>query len=137
MRKSRFARLVDPEEYAALILVNLPHVIQTEAENEAYVRLLETLDAKRNPTPAEKELADLLTLLIEEFEERQYALNPGTPVENLVELMQANNLKQKDLVDIFGTPSIVSEVLSGKRSLTTEHVRRLSERFQVKPEIFI
>lgn len=82
-------------------------------------------------------MADLLTLLIEEFEERQYALNPGTPVENLVELMEANNLKQKDLVDIFGTPSIISEVLSGKRRLTTEHVRRLSERFQVTPEIFI
>ncbi len=137
MRKSRFARLVDPEEYAALISKNLPHVIQTEAENEAYVRLLKTLDAKSDPTPAEKELADLLTLLIEEFEDRQYALNPGTPVENLVELMEANNLKQKDLVDIFGTPSIISEVLSGKRSLTTGHVRRLSERFHVTPEIFI
>ncbi|MBZ5562279.1 MAG: helix-turn-helix domain-containing protein [Acidobacteriia bacterium] len=137
MRKSRFSRSVDPEEYATLISENLPHVIQTEAENEAYIRLLEALDAKSNPTPAEKELADLLTLLIEEFEERQYALNPGTPVENLVELMEANNLKQKDLVDIFGTPSIISEVLSGKRRLTTEHVRRLSERFQVTPEIFI
>ncbi len=137
MRKSRFARLVDPEEYATLISANLPHVIQTEAENEAYIRLLETLDAKSHATPAEKELADLLTLLVEEFEDRQYALKPGTPVENLVELMEANNLKQKDLVDIFGTPSIVSEVLRGKRSLTTEHVRRLSDRFQVTPEIFI
>ncbi len=53
------------------------------------------------------------------------------------ELMRASGLKQKDLVDIFGTPSIVSEVLKGKRNLTVEHIRRLSERFHVTPELFI
>lgn len=37
--------------------------------------------------------------------------------------MAANELKQKDLLDIFGTPSIVSEVLSGKRKFTTDHIR--------------
>ncbi|MGH9499598.1 MAG: helix-turn-helix domain-containing protein [Terriglobales bacterium] len=46
-------------------------------------------------------------------------------------------LKQKDLLDIFVTPSIVSEVLSGKRNLTTEHIRKLSRRFQVSLELFI
>jgi len=51
--------------------------------------------------------------------------------------MRASGLKQKDLVDIFGTPSIVSEVLKGKRNLTVEHIRRLSERFHVTPELFI
>jgi HTH-type transcriptional regulator/antitoxin HigA len=51
--------------------------------------------------------------------------------------MLANNLRQKDLLDIFGTPSIVSEVLHEKRQLTTEHIRRLSRRFQVSPEVFI
>jgi len=51
--------------------------------------------------------------------------------------MTANGLKQKDLLDIFGTPSIVSEVLHGKRQLTTGHIRKLSKRFQVSPEVFI
>jgi HTH-type transcriptional regulator/antitoxin HigA len=51
--------------------------------------------------------------------------------------MSANNLKQKDLLYVFGTPSIVSEVLHGKRQLTTEHIRRLSRRFHVSPEVFI
>ena len=53
------------------------------------------------------------------------------------ELMSANDLKQKDLLDIFGTSSIVSEVLSGKRRLTTEHIRRLSRRFHVPADVFI
>ena len=82
-------------------------------------------------------MAELLTLLIEDFEEKHYALNASTPVDVLNELMSANNLKQKDLLDIFGTPSIVSEVLHGKRQFTTEHIRRLSRRFRVSPEVLI
>jgi len=82
-------------------------------------------------------LAGLLTVLIENFEEQHYALQRATPVESLTEFMRASDLRQKDLVDIFGTPSIVSEVLKGRRNLTVEHIRRLSERFHVTPELFI
>ncbi len=85
---------------------------------------------------AERRMAELLTLLIEDFEEKHYALNAASPLEILNELMSANNLKQKNLLDVFGTPSIVSEVLRGKRKLTTEHIRRLSRRFHVSPELF-
>jgi len=51
--------------------------------------------------------------------------------------MQAHKLKQRDLVDVFGTPSIVSEVLGGKRHLATSHIRKLSERFHVPAELFL
>ena len=128
---------VDQDEYSCLLSKSLPHVIQNEAEIEHYIRTLEILDAKPNPTPAEKALADLLTILIEDFEEQHYALRKATPLENLTELMQAHNLKQRDLVDVFGTPSIVSEVLGGKRHLATSHIRKLSERFHVPAELFL
>ena len=125
-------------EYAALLSSTLPAVIRNEAENERYIAMLEELDRKGNRmTAAERRIADLLTLLIEDFEEKHYALETSSPVEVLSELMQANNLKQKDLLDVFGTPSIVSEVLHGKRQLTTEHIRRLSRRFNVSAELFI
>jgi HTH-type transcriptional regulator/antitoxin HigA len=125
-------------EYAALLSSTLPAVIRSEAENERYISLLEGLDSKGNRmTAAERRMAELLTLLIEDFEEKHYALNASTPVDVLNELMSANNLKQKDLLDIFGTPSIVSEVLHGKRQFTTEHIRRLSRRFRVSPEVLI
>ena len=130
-------KAVDQEEYSTLVGRSLPHVIRNERENEHYLRLLEALDAKLHPTPAEKELADLLTVLIENFEGERYALKKATPIESLTELREAHGLKQKDLVDIFGSPSIVSEVLNGKRRLTTEHIRRLSERFHVSPELFV
>jgi HTH-type transcriptional regulator / antitoxin HigA len=124
-------------EYAALLSSSLPTVIQSEAENERYIRLLEQLDSKGSRvTTAERRLAELLTLLIEDFEERHYALKAADPIAVLTELMEANSLKQKDLTDIFGTPSIISEVLNGKRKLTTEHIRKLSGRFHVSPEVF-
>ena len=130
-------KTVNHREYRVLVGKTVPRVIRDESENEHYTRLLESLDSKPNPTRAEKELAELLTVLIESFEEQHYALKRATPIESLTELMRASALKQKDLVDIFGTPSIVSEVLKGKRNLTVEHIRRLSERFHVTPELFI
>jgi HTH-type transcriptional regulator/antitoxin HigA len=125
-------------EYAALLSSTLPAVIRSEAENERYIALLEELDRKGSRmTAAERRMAELLTLLIEDFEEKHYAFKASSPVDVLNELMRANNLRQKDLLDVFGTPSIVSEVLHVKRHLTTEHVRRLSRRFNVSPEVFI
>jgi HTH-type transcriptional regulator/antitoxin HigA len=50
--------------------------------------------------------------------------------------MEAHKLRQKDLVDVFGTESIVSDVLNGKRNLTKEHIRRLSTRFHVSWSVF-
>jgi HTH-type transcriptional regulator/antitoxin HigA len=125
-------------EYSALLSRTLPAVIRSEAENERYIAMLEELDSKGNRmTAAERRMAELLTLLIEDFEEKRYALKAASPVEVLKELMSANGLKQKDLLDVFGTPSIVSEILHGKRRLTTEHIRRLSRRFHVPAAVFI
>jgi HTH-type transcriptional regulator / antitoxin HigA len=111
-------------------------VIHSEKENERYLAMLEELDRKSKLSPAEQRLAELLTLLIENFEEKAYALKPARPIEILSELIEANSLKQKDLVDVFGTPSIIFEVLNGKRGLTIDHIRKLSRRFHVSPEVF-
>ncbi len=125
-------------EYADLLARALPSVIHSEKEkeNERYLAMLEELDQKGKLSPAEQRLAELLTLLIADFEEKAYTLKPAKPTEILNELIEANSLKQKDLVDVFGAPSIVSEVLNGKRGLTIEHIRKLSRRFHVSPEVF-
>jgi HTH-type transcriptional regulator/antitoxin HigA len=125
-----------PPEYAALLARTAPAVIHSERENERCITMLEALDAKEKLTAAERRLAELLTVLIEDFEEEAYSLKPARPVEVLRELMESNGLRQKDLLDIFGTPSIASEVLREKRSLTVEHIRKLSRRFHVSPEVF-
>lgn len=124
-------------EYADLLARALPSVIHSEKENERYLAMLEELDEKGKLTAAEQRLAELLTLLIEDFEEKAYTLKAAKPIDILLELMKANDLKQKDLVDVFATPSIVSEVLNGKRGLTIEHIKKLSRRFHLSPEVFL
>ena len=124
-------------EYEALLRKVRPKVIRTEKENEAYTEILYDLDRRSaRLTAAEKELAELLTLLIEDFEEKRYRLPRGKPLDVLRFLMEQHHLQQKDLADVFGTPSIVSEVLNGKRELNKEQIGRLSARFHVSPELF-
>jgi HTH-type transcriptional regulator/antitoxin HigA len=112
-------------------------VIRSEEQNEAYIAALYGLESRHSKlTAAEAETADLLTLLIEDFEEKSYRLPKASPLEVIAFLMDQHDLKQKDLADVFGTPSIVSEMMNGKRDLNKEHIRRLSERFHVSPELF-
>jgi HTH-type transcriptional regulator / antitoxin HigA len=123
--------------YSALLVRFPPRVIRSEEQNESYIHALYELEQNQNSwTSEEAELADLLTLLIENYEEQQYQLPKSSPLQMLQFLIDQHGLKQKDLVDVFGTPSIVSEVLNGKRELSKEHIRRLSARFHVSPELF-
>ena len=124
-------------EYARLLSKSLPTVIHSDKQYDAMLHQLEELlEREADLNEAEREFADLLTLLIEEFEERSYQLPRANPVEVLQFLADQHGLKQKDLTDVFGTPSIVSEVLSGKRELNKDHIQKLSRRFDVSPEIF-
>jgi HTH-type transcriptional regulator / antitoxin HigA len=123
--------------YTALLVRFPPRVIHSDEQNEAYIQALYELEQHHADwSPEETDLADLLTLLIEDYEEKHYQLPKSSPRKLIEFLMEQHGLRQKDLVDVFGTPSIVSEVLSGKRDLSRQHIRRLSERFHVPPELF-
>jgi HTH-type transcriptional regulator / antitoxin HigA len=123
--------------YADLLAKAAPAVVRNEKENARCTAMLEDFDERYGDLTAnERKLADLLALLIEDFEAKCYQLPRASPLEAIAFLMDQHGLKQKDLVDIFGTPSIVSEVLSGKRTIHKEHISRLSERFHVSPELF-
>ena len=60
-----------------------------------------------------------------------------SPVETLEYLMRENNLKQKDLSEIFGGQSVVSDVLKGKREINKNQAKKLGEKFSVTPAAFI
>ncbi len=131
------ARALNVPEYAELLAQALPSVVHTEKENERLIAILEELEGKSNNwTLAEKKLAELLTFLIEQFEDENYTLKAAKPEDVLQELMDANHLKHKDLIDIFETEGAISAVLSGKREITKEQIKRLSKRFRVSPEVF-
>jgi HTH-type transcriptional regulator / antitoxin HigA len=113
-----------------------PKVITSDAQNERYISALLELEKKDRLSAKEREFAELLTVLIEEYEDEHYSIRAASPEEVLEHLMEANNLKQKDLAPLFGSESVVSEVLHGKRELNKHHIERLSKRFGVSPAVF-
>jgi HTH-type transcriptional regulator/antitoxin HigA len=131
------AEITDRREYAQLLSEALPHVIHSEAENERCTAVLDTLLHKKKRTAEERRLGELLTLLIEAYEEKRFAVrHPAGPIDILRHLIDANGLRQVNLLDVFGTASVASEVLSGKRDLSKAHISRLSQRFHVSPALF-
>lgn len=78
-----------------------------------------------------------LTDLVEKYEDLHIVVPSTSGVARLRHLMEANDLQQKDLVPLMGTPSIVSEVLSGKRRLALSHIQKLSGYFGLPADVFL
>lgn len=113
--------------------------IKTEADNENAIEFAGRLMKKGDKrSPEETRLLDLLVTLIEDFEEKAYPMGEtSNPQVALRELMREHELKQTDMVDIFGSQGVVSQVLNGKREISKAQARRLSERFRLPIDIFI
>lgn len=125
-------------EYAQLLAVMQPKVIESEAENEVYLaEVSKLMQMGEDLSPAQEKLLRLLVALIEIFEDQQYQLNPATSLEILQELMGDRSLKQKDLLPVFGSQGIASEVLSGKRSISKAQAKALGDFFRVSPTLFL
>jgi HTH-type transcriptional regulator / antitoxin HigA len=125
------------QEYGRLLTMVQPKVIETEEENEFYLaEVSKLMQLGENLSPAQEQLLRLLVNLIENFEDQQYQLNPATPLEILQEFVSDRGLKQKDLLPVFGSQGIASEVLSGKRSISKAQSKALGEFFKVSPTLF-
>jgi HTH-type transcriptional regulator / antitoxin HigA len=122
------------EKYA--LEASSPTAITSERQHEEYLAVLDKLASKERPTGEEEKYAEVLMTLIEAYEEEHHAIPDASPVEVLRALMEGNGLRQKDLAPIFGTESIVSEVLRKKRELNKAHIEKLSKRFGVSPAVF-
>src|ERR1017187_4179274 len=124
--------------YGKLLSQARPRVIKTEAENERAQAKLEALESRGRPRAGEEEaLADLLTVLIQQFEEVRYPLGHASPIDALRDFMEARSLRQRDLIPIFGASSVVSDVINGKRSISKNHARKLAEFFHIPVSMFI
>lgn len=128
---------LNEKTYGRLLERTLPHVIHTDEECERLTSELKRLDERERPSREEKELAELLTILIGEYEERRYPIRKASPRQTLQHLMEARNLTQKDLWKVFGSRGITSEVFHGKRSISKTQAKKLAEYFHVSVELFI
>ncbi len=121
---------------ARMIERGAPHVIESEEQLADYTKALYRLTAEPRPTRAQLKAIELLTLLIERYEEEQYSVPKASPADVLRFLLERHGLRQRDLAAELGGESVVSEVLSGKRRLNTTHIEHLSRRFHVSPAVF-
>lgn len=129
---------INPTAYAKLLARTLPRVITSEKENARILAELEKLDTRgRALTLEEQKLAELMTLLVRQFEESKYPLGHAEPREALRALMEDRGIRQRDLIPVFGSSSVASDVLNGKRSISKAHARRLAEYFHVPVRLFI
>jgi HTH-type transcriptional regulator / antitoxin HigA len=126
--------LADP---AKMIAKGAPHVIHNDEELEAYTNALFELTALENPSRSEAEAIELLTLLIERYEETHYPVPAADAVSVVRFLIERQDLTQRDLVPEFGSESAVSMFLARQRKLTLEQVRKLSERFKLPADVFV
>lgn len=126
--------LANPVE---MIAKGAPHVIHTEDELEVYTEELFRLTALENPSGYEAEAIELLTLLVERYEQEHYPIPAADPVSLVRFLMEREQLTQRDLIVQFGSESAVSMFLNGRRNLSVKQVKRLSDRFKLPAGLFI
>lgn len=104
-----------------------------------YYQALERLEVIFDSKPNSKEgdEAEVLSLLIENYENIHFPIEAPDPIEAIKIRMEELNLKQKDLVGVIGGKSRVSEILNKKKKLTVEMIRELERILQISPSVLI
>ena len=131
---------IDLKRYGRLLAKTTPCVIATKAEHERAIATVDALVEKgeRDMKPEEDALLDLLTNLIRDYERTVYPpREKSKPGEMVAFLLEQRVLNPSDLWPVIGSKSRVSEILSGKRSISKEQAKKLAEFFHVGVELFI
>jgi len=112
-------------------------IIKSERQYFAYCKTLEELATLKKKNKEQQETIELLTLLIEKWDEEHNTYEDADPIELLRYLMNENALKSVNLAKTLGiSPSLMSDILNYRRGLSKEIIRKLAERFKVSQELF-
>jgi HTH-type transcriptional regulator/antitoxin HigA len=110
--------------------------IKTEKDYRNALERLEVIfDAKIDTKEGDE--AEILSLLIENYENEHYPIEAPDPIEAIKIRMEELNMRQKDLVGIIGGKSRVSEILNRKKRLTVEMIRELEKILQISASVLV
>jgi len=115
--------------------MNIALIKKEEDYQAALDRLNEIFDAPDGSDESDE--ADLLALLIDEYEKKYFPIEAPDPIEAIRIRMEEMQLKQKDLADELGGTNRVSEILNRKRKLTVEMIRKLTEKLKLSASLLI
>ncbi len=124
------------DKYIQLLQQFPPRPINNDEQLEATQAQIDRLLDKNELSSEESDYLNVLGILVFEYEQAQDSIPDLYGVELLKVLIQERQLRQKDLVPIFKTESIISDILSGKRQLTVRHIQELSQFFSISPAVF-
>jgi len=110
--------------------------LKTELDYRLALKRMEDIFDAEIGTP-ESDEADILGLMIDEYEKKNYPIEAPDPIEAIKIRMEEMQLKQIDLIDVIGGKSRVSEVLNRKRKLTVGMIRNLTKRLNISPGVLI
>jgi HTH-type transcriptional regulator / antitoxin HigA len=126
----------EPTSYIELLKKFPPRPIKSEEELFAVQEVIDALLDSGEITSDQQDYLNVLGILVHEYEEKNVSIPDLNGVELLQALIDELDLKQKDLVAIFKTESIVSAILNGQRKFTVEHIEKLADFFHVSPSVF-
>ena len=110
--------------------------IKTEKDyQQALKRLEKIFDAK--PGSKDGDELEILSMLIEKYEEAKYPIDAPDPIEAIKFRMEQMNFNNKDLEKIIGSKSRVSEILNKKRKLTLDMIRKLNRALNIPTEVLV
>jgi len=124
-----------PIPFKKIISMNITPIKSGSDYQKALKRLEVIFDAEIG-TP-ESDEADVLGLLIDEYEKKHYPIETPDPIEAIKIRMEEMQLKQIDLADEFGGKNRVSEILNRKRKLTVDMIRKLTVKLNLSPGLLI
>jgi HTH-type transcriptional regulator/antitoxin HigA len=127
-------------KYGKLLAKAQPKIIETRNEFERYVAMMEQLERRAEAgdrlSPEQETLLALLEQLVKTYDE-QIELPDVPPHKMIAFLMEQRHLRQADLLPVFGSRSVASDVLAGKREPSKAHIRKLAAFFHVSAELFL
>jgi len=115
--------------------MNLKPIKSDKDYQEALERLGVIFDAPIDSKEGDE--AEILSLMIENFENQNYPIEAPDPIEAIKIRMEELNLRQKDLVGIIGGKSRVSEILNRKKKLTVDMIRELERILQISASVLV
>ena len=125
--------------YAELLAKVQPHPIKDEREYDRLVaevgRLMER--GEENLSAAEGSLLEMMSILIEDYDRKNYPLPPCQPYKMLAFLLEQRGLQPHDLWPVLGSKGRVSEILGGKRAISKAQAKKLAAFFHVPVGLFI
>ena len=113
-----------------------PKILKTGEEYKAALKLVERLMDAEQGTPDEDDL-ELWSLLVEEYENRHFPMDPPDPIEAIRFRMDQMGLRQKDLTKYISAKSKVSEIMNRKRPLSLSMIRSLHKHLGIPAEVLV